>query len=153
MEWISSSPDETRRLGRKLAEDLKPQDVIALTGEIGSGKTTFVQGIAEGLGVPSGRVASPSFVLIREYHGGRIPLYHADLYRLNALPEAQTLGLEEYFEQGGVTVIEWADRLPDLLPLEHLEIRFEVVDPERRSLRVMPLGSRYEGRAHEAPGD
>jgi len=120
--------------------------VIALTGEIGAGKTTFVQGIAQGLGVAAGSVASPSFVLIREYRG-RIPLYHADLFRLVRLPEAATVGLEEYYDGDGVTVIEWADRIPQILPEEYLEIQFEVLDPKSRRIRLIPHGEMYGGRS------
>ena len=139
------SPEETRRLAARLARRLRPGDVLALTGEIGAGKTTFVQGLAEGLGIPEGRVASPSFVLVREYHGGRLPLYHSDLFRLERLPEAATVGLEEVCESGGVTVIEWANRIPGVVPEEHLEIRFAMVDPDTRTLELRPRGARYEG--------
>lgn len=118
---------------------------MALTGEIGAGKTTLVQGIARGLGLPAGSVASPSFVLVRE-HRGRIPLYHADLFRLEGMPEAATVGLEEYYEADGVTVIEWANKIPAVLPEEFLEVRFEVVDPETRRLALLPHGARYESR-------
>ncbi|MBI3332761.1 MAG: tRNA (adenosine(37)-N6)-threonylcarbamoyltransferase complex ATPase subunit type 1 TsaE [Candidatus Omnitrophica bacterium] len=142
---ISRSTVQTRRLGAMLARRLKPCDVVALTGEIGAGKTTFVQGIAEGLGVAAGSVASPSFVLVREYQG-RIPLFHADLFRLDRLPEAQRVGLEEYYDGGGVTVIEWANRVPEILPEEYLEIRFEMIDPKSRRLNWVPRGPRYEAR-------
>ena len=118
---------------------------MALIGEIGAGKTTFVQGVARGLGVPDGAVASPSFVLVREY-SGRIPLIHADLFRLERLPEAATVGLEEYYEGAGVTVIEWANRIPEVLPEEFLEIHFEVLDQKTRKITVVPHGSRYEKR-------
>ena len=129
----------------KLAQQLEPGDVLALTGEIGAGKTTFVQGLAQGLRVPEGSVTSPSFVLVREY-SGRLPLAHADLFRLNSLPEAETVGLEEYYEGGGVTVIEWANRVPGVLPQEYLEIWFEAVDPQTRRLHLIPQGKRYQER-------
>ena len=138
-QWTSHSPEETENLGRELAVRLKPGDVVALTGEIGAGKTTFVRGLAEGLGVPAGSVASPSFVLVREYRG-RIPLYHADLFRLEGMPQAASVGLEEFYEQGGVTVIEWADQVPGALPEVYLEVRFEVVDPDTRRLTLAPHG-------------
>ena len=145
MEWVSRSPIQTQRWGAKLADQLQPQDVVGLVGEIGAGKTTFVQGLAQGLGVPPETVASPSFVLIREYRG-RIPLYHADLFRLEKLPEAATVGLEDYYEGAGVTVIEWANRIPGVLPEEFLEIRFEVVNRRARRLTLVPHGTRYETR-------
>ncbi len=139
----SRSADKTRRLGEELAKRFRAGDVVALIGPIGAGKTTFVQGLAEGLGVPAGKVASPSFVLVREYRG-RTGLFHADLFRLEKLPEAQTVGLEEYYEKDGVTVIEWANRVPGVLPEEFLEIRFEVVSPSQRRLTLIPHGSWYE---------
>ncbi len=145
MEWKSRSPDETKRLGAKLARSLQPQDVLGLIGEIGAGKTTFVQGIAQGLGIPRGAVASPSFVLVREYQG-RVPLFHADLFRLEKLPEAFSVGLEEYYEGSGVTVIEWANRIPGILPEEFLEVHFEVIDPKNRRISFIPHGPRYEDR-------
>lgn len=132
---VTRSPEETEAFGRQLAARLKPGDVLALTGEIGAGKTTFVRGLAEGLGVPAGSVASPSFVLVREYRG-RIPLYHADLFRLEGMPQAASVGIEDFYEQGGVTVIEWADQVPGVLPEKYLEVRFEVVDPETRRLTL-----------------
>jgi len=149
MEWKSRSSDDTKRLGEKLARSLKPQDVLALIGEIGAGKTTFVQGIARGLGVPRDAVASPSFVLIREYLG-RMPLIHADLFRLEGLPEAATVGLEEYYEGPGVTVIEWANRIPGVLPEEFLEVHFDLLDSENRRISLIPHGLRYEQRTWRA---
>lgn len=144
--WVvSDSEDQTRRLGEGLASQLRPGDVVALTGQVGSGKTTFVQGLAAGLGVPGGRVASPSFVLVREYRG-RVPLYHADLFRLEGLTDTGTVGLEEYFEAGGVTVIEWANRVPEVLPEDHLEIEFDLSGPSERRLRLVPHGKGYEDR-------
>lgn len=128
-----------------MARALEPQDVLALTGEIGAGKTTFVQGLARGLGVPDGAVTSPSFVLVREYQG-RLPLAHADLFRLEKLPEAAAVGLEEYYEGAGVTVIEWASRIPEILPEEFLEVRFEVIDPNTRKIKLVPHGPRFEKR-------
>ncbi len=142
----SRSPAQTRRLGQLLAKQLKTGDVVALLGEIGAGKTTFVQGIARGLGIPAGGVTSPSFVLVRE-HRGQMPLYHADLFRLERLPEAATVGLEEYYEADGVTVIEWANRIPDVMPEEFLEVRFSVVDPKTRAIEAIPRGARYEDRS------
>ena len=142
---VSRSPKKTQQLGMKVARHLQPNDVIALTGQIGAGKTTFVQGVAQGLGVPLSSVGSPSFVLVREYRG-RMPIHHADLFRLERLPEAATVGLEEYYESDGVTLIEWANKLPGVLPEQFLEIRFEVVNPKIRKISLFPHGSRYEGR-------
>jgi tRNA threonylcarbamoyladenosine biosynthesis protein TsaE len=143
--FTSRSPEETEAIGRQLAARLKAGDVLALVGEIGAGKTTFVRGLAEGLGVPAGSVASPSFVLVREYRG-RLPLYHADLFRLEGMPQAASVGLEDFYEQGGGTGIEWADRVPGILPEESLEIRFEDADPETRRLTLLPQGDSYRAR-------
>ena len=142
-EWISRSEEGTRALGARLASQLRPGDVLALIGPMGAGKTTFVQGLAEGLKIPAGSVASPSFVLIREYRG-KIPLYHADLFRLEGLPASLNVGLEEYYDGDGVTVIEWANQVPQILPEEYLEICFEVIDPELRRLTLVPHGARYQ---------
>ena len=147
MEAISHSVEETEALGAALAARLKPGDVVTLIGEIGAGKTTFVRGLAQGLGVPAGSVASPSFVLVRQYTSGRMPLYHADLFRLENLPQAANVGLEECYEAGGVTLIEWANKVPGILPEQFLEIRFEVVDPGTRRLTAVPHGPLYAGRS------
>lgn len=142
---ISHSVEGTEKLGVELARSLRPGDVLALTGEIGSGKTTFVRGLAQGLGVPASSVASPSFVLVRVYRG-RIPLVHADLFRLEGLPEALSVGLEEFYDSDGVMAIEWADKIPGVLPEEFLEVRFEALDPETRRLTWIPHGRRYQMR-------
>ncbi len=145
MPKISHSPEDTQAIGAKLARQLKPGDVIALVGDNGAGKTTFVRGVAEGLGVPVSSVASPSFVLIREYQG-RLPVVHADLFRLEGIPEAASVGLEEFYEAGGVVLIEWAQKIPGILPEEYLELRLETVDPQTRLFTAHPHGKRYEGR-------
>lgn len=107
MKVITNSPAETRRLGEKLGKLLAPGDLIALTGELGAGKTLLVQGIAAGMGIEA-TVTSPTFLIIKEYPG-KIPLYHMDAYRLAGPEELLALGYEEYFFGQGVTVIEWAD--------------------------------------------
>lgn len=116
MESCSSrSPSETAALGRKLAEAAAPGEVWALTGTLGAGKTHFVQGAAAGLGF-DGAVTSPTFTLVNEYPGGRFPLYHFDFYRLKSAEEAMALDLDEYLDGDGLTVIEWGDKFPGLLP-------------------------------------
>ena len=146
MDFLSRTPVSTKRLGAQLAQMLQPHDVIALVGQIGAGKTTFVQGIATGLGVPQENVTSPSFVLIKEYHGGRMPIFHADLFRLEGADEAMSMGLEECYQMPGVTVIEWANQVPSVMPEEFLEVQFEVVNRTTRRLRMVPHGKKYEGR-------
>ena len=107
----SRSEDETAEVGRELAGSLAAGDVVLLHGDLGAGKTALVRGLAEGLGVPADEVSSPTFTLVQEYRGGRLPLFHVDLYRLNDPREIDDLGLDEIAEDG-VLAIEWAERLP-----------------------------------------
>ncbi|MBI2907267.1 MAG: tRNA (adenosine(37)-N6)-threonylcarbamoyltransferase complex ATPase subunit type 1 TsaE [Chloroflexi bacterium] len=142
LEVISRGPHQTRDLGRRIGELAQAGDVILLVGALGVGKTCLTQGIAEGLGVTE-YTASPSFVLVREYQG-RFPLFHVDLYRLTNLTEIADLGLDDYFQGKGMTVVEWADRAMDLLPAEHLLIDMSYISPARRRLSFEPRGERYE---------
>lgn len=141
-EMESPSPARTRRLGTNLGRLAQPGDVILLTGDLGSGKTTLVQGISRGLGVRE-PARSPTFVLVSEHHG-RLPLYHVDLYRVEGLEEAIDIGIEEFVEGEGVCVVEWADRVPDVFPLEHLSIHLEMTGARTRRLRISAKGARYE---------
>jgi tRNA threonylcarbamoyladenosine biosynthesis protein TsaE len=111
----TSNEDETAAVGRDLAAKLSAGDVLLLYGDLGAGKTAFVRGLAEGLGVSRGEVSSPTFTLIQEYRGGRLPLFHVDLYRIEDSREFDELGLDEVAE-GGVLAIEWAERLPQPPP-------------------------------------
>lgn len=134
MEIATKSAEETVALGRKIGEKLKANDVIALTGTLGAGKTTLVQGIAAGLGVKD-YVNSPTFIIINE-HQGRLPLYHVDLYRLEDESAIEDLGIEEYFNAGGVCVIEWAEKLGDLMPKTVEEIGIEMTGENERKICV-----------------
>ncbi len=138
-EHVTEGPEGTRALARRLARTLKPGDVLLLIGDLGAGKTTFVRGLAEGLGVEPELVSSPTFVLIQEYEGGRLPLYHVDAYRVRDPRELLEVGLEECFERGGVVAIEWGEKLEGLVPPSSrvLEIRFELLDERRRRVRVL----------------
>jgi tRNA threonylcarbamoyladenosine biosynthesis protein TsaE len=139
----SKSTSETIRVGKKIGRVLQPGDVIALVGELGAGKTQLIKGLAAGVGVRRpGYVSSPSFTLINEYEG-RIPFYHVDLYRLETEKEARELGLEEYFKGRGITAIEWADRIPSLLPGEILRINIDYAGKNTRSIEIIPKGQRY----------
>lgn len=109
--WRTRTPEETRALGRALAEELAPDGVLLLSGDLGAGKTVLAQGLAEGLGIDPAEVLSPTFNLIREHRGSRGRLIHADLYRLDP-GEVEPLGLEELLAGPGVKVVEWAERLP-----------------------------------------
>jgi tRNA threonylcarbamoyladenosine biosynthesis protein TsaE len=137
----SDSPAATRRIGARLGRHLRPGDVILLLGELGTGKTCFTQGIGRGLGVTD-QVKSSSFVLVNEY-GGRLKLYHADLYRLEDPREVMDLALEETAADG-VLAVEWPERAWDELPPEHLLIRLEWEDERRRRLTFEGRGQRYD---------
>ncbi|MFH1478709.1 MAG: tRNA (adenosine(37)-N6)-threonylcarbamoyltransferase complex ATPase subunit type 1 TsaE [Candidatus Omnitrophota bacterium] len=136
---ITNNAKETIGLGEKLAGSLSKGDVVALSGDLGSGKTTFTKGIGKGLGVKEdSRINSPSFVLIKEYDGS-IPLYHMDLYRLENMKEAEDIGLDEYIYGDGVTVIEWAERVKALLPKETVFVSFKIKDDFKREIRIEDL--------------
>jgi len=125
---------QVNEYGRKLGRELGPGDVVALYGELGSGKTTLAKAIAEGLGVTE-TVTSPTFTLVLEYKSGRLPLYHVDVYRLEKPEEFADIGLDEYFYGRGVTIVEWADRIGWLLPEDTLRIELSYTDdPDVRLL-------------------
>jgi len=130
---ISNSPDETEVFGCRFAEKIKPGDVLALTGELGSGKTQFVKGLVAGLG-STAEVTSPTFTLIHEYTDGPIPIYHFDFFRLEDRQSAERLGLDDYFFGDGVSVIEWADRFPDLIPENARWVAFETKSETQRAI-------------------
>ena len=132
---ISHSAAETIAFGRQLAATLRPGAVLALTGDLGAGKTCLVKGLAAGLGITQA-VTSPTFTLIHEYRGGRLPLAHIDLYRLAATAEAVAIGIEEYLGGDGVTVIEWAERIESLLPVQTKRIRLTALDETTRQIEV-----------------
>ena len=138
-----SDLEGTRDLGRRLARRLFPGAVVALIGPLGAGKTHFVKAVAEGLDIPSpAAVTSPTFVLIQEYEA-RLPLYHFDAYRLSGEAEFAELGAHEYFQGDGVSLVEWADKVPACLPADHLEVRIEPTGDTSRRFRMSPRGSRH----------
>ena len=142
MKYTTKSVTETLNLGKLIAKNLKPGDIICLFGQLGSGKTVLTKGIAQGLKIKRSKVISPSFVLIRHYRG-RLNLYHFDLYRLEDLGDILGLGYEEYLYDRGVSVIEWADRLKSLLPQEYLKVSLSVKNNSTRLLEFGAKGSRY----------
>jgi len=139
----SHSPEETQLLGSYLGELAQKADVFLLTGELGTGKTCLVQGIARGLDVKE-YAFSPSFVILREYNG-RLPLYHIDLYRLDCIEEIADLGLEEYFHGDGICVVEWAEKGLQVVPQDNLFIsmHYVAVSQTGRSISLKPQGERY----------
>ncbi len=141
LEFTSRSPGETQKLGRRLGELAEAGDIILLIGQLGAGKTCLTQGVARGLGVRQNAL-SPSFVLVREMKG-RLPLYHADLYRLDRVQEISELGLDEYLFGKGVTVIEWANKGLEEMPEERLLIEIDYIDNDERRIKLTAFGERY----------
>ena len=133
--FISNSPDETESFGRKFAGTVKSGDIIALTGDLGSGKTQFVKGLASALGATT-TATSPTFTLLHEYSGGRFPIYHFDFFRVEDRQSAERLGLDDYFFGDGLSVIEWADRFPDLIPENARWVSFETKSETQRTISV-----------------
>ena len=138
---VAHSEQETEALGRALARVLEPGTVIALVGNLGAGKTRLTQAIAAELGVERETVNSPTFVLIQEYEG-RLPIYHFDTYRLRDTDEFLELGADELMAAGGVCVIEWADRVAEVLPRDVLRIEIEILSPTEREFRFSASGAR-----------
>jgi len=130
---ISHNARETEELGRRLADRLRRGDVLALVGDLGAGKTHLVKGIAAGLGVAE-EASSPTFTLVHEYPGGRLPLYHIDLYRLESEDEALRIGLDDYLHGEGVTVVEWADKFASLMPSHTQWIRIRALEGDHREI-------------------
>lgn len=121
MEYYSNSVAETEELGAQLAARLRPGDVVAYTGDLGAGKTAFTRGIARGLGIPE-RVTSPTFTIVNEYEGGRLPLFHFDLYRLGDPEELFDIGWEDYLARGGVCAVEWSENVAGALEDEPIRV-------------------------------
>jgi tRNA threonylcarbamoyladenosine biosynthesis protein TsaE len=140
-ELVLDTPEATLALGRRLGELAEPGTVVALVGDLGAGKTVLSRGVGEGLAVPT-RVTSPTFILVQEHLGGRLPFWHADLYRLDDEEELSQLGLDEMIEGQGVCVVEWADRFAAIFPPDRLEITLEH-DGERRRARIHGTGPRH----------
>ena len=129
LDLILSSPDETESFGYAIGRLLRGGEVLALIGELGAGKTALVRGIVAGLGIPAASVTSPTYLIAHEYQG-RLPLIHMDLYRLQRPEEAESIGLSDYLTGEKAVVIEWADRFPQLLPEDRLDVRFAHVPRE-----------------------
>ena len=132
MELLSHSPEDTEDIGARLAEQLEPGAVVAFTGDLGAGKTAFTRGLARGLGVTD-RVTSPTFTIVNEYEGGRLPLFHFDMYRLGSADELFDIGWEDYLRRGGVCAVEWSENIADALEEDavRVDIRRGTSDQER----------------------
>jgi tRNA threonylcarbamoyladenosine biosynthesis protein TsaE len=136
---FSLSPQETHHMGECLGESLSAGRLVALSGDLGAGKTCLVQGIARGLKVQNRYITSPTFTIINEYKG-TVPVYHFDVYRLSGPQEMEDLGYEEYFYGEGVTLVEWAEKIEKILPEDHVKITLEHQGPEIRKLTFSACG-------------
>lgn len=142
LEFFSHSPEQTRRVGIRMGSYLQKGDIVCLQGDLGAGKTTLVQGIAKGWGTPD-IVTSPSYVLVNEYrHPDGNKLFHLDAYRLSGALEAEMLDFE-YLIANGTVIIEWAERIKEILPIDHLWIQMQWMSVEQRYLLITPKGKRY----------
>ena len=138
---MTTSSEATKQLAATMAPYLHPDDVIVLIGDLGAGKTQFTQGLAEGLGVRDA-VTSPTFNIMVEYRGGKLPLYHFDLYRLEDSSELDDIGYFETLESGGVSLVEWGDKFPDAMPYAYLEISIRIEDDGARTVFAHSYGER-----------
>ena len=144
LQLTTNTPEETMDLGAKLAGQLNRGDFVALVGDLGAGKTVFVKGLAKGVGVEDYlHVNSASFVILKEYSGDK-DLYHFDVYRLDQASFSETLDYEKYFYSEGITAVEWADKIRDILPEEYLEIGIEYDGETKRKFTFRPVGDRFE---------
>lgn len=134
--YASLSPDDTLAIARELGTVLAPGDVVALTGDLGAGKTLFAKGVAESLGISPAKVVSPTFTIVTAHPGGRIPLHHVDAYRLSSEGEALDIGLDEILGGDGVCVVEWAEIVGKLLPKRCIRVTFQFTEGDGRELLV-----------------
>jgi tRNA threonylcarbamoyladenosine biosynthesis protein TsaE len=131
MKRIAETAEATRAVGVEFVGNLKPGDVVALIGDLGAGKTEFVKGLAAGLGSPV-TVTSPTFTLIHEYRGGRVPLYHMDFYRLTSGSELDEIGFDDYLGESGICAIEWANRFPERIPSGAIWVTLSITETNER---------------------
>ncbi|MBA3925800.1 tRNA (adenosine(37)-N6)-threonylcarbamoyltransferase complex ATPase subunit type 1 TsaE [Listeria rustica] len=152
MKYNIETTDEsnTRDIAKKIGLKMQAGDVILLEGDLGAGKTTFTKGLAEGLEIPQ-MVKSPTFTIVREYTKGRIPLYHMDVYRLENAED--DLGLDEYFQGDGVSVVEWAHFIEQDLPADYIRITLKHLTENTRAMEIEPVGARYEALCSEVFGE
>lgn len=139
--YTSRNENDTAELAQNIESEKFPNMVICLDGELGSGKTVFVKGFAHALAIED-NITSPTFNIIKEYNSGELPLYHMDVYRLDK--DSNDIGIEDYFNKGGVTLIEWADIITDILPEEKLQINIKVISENTRVFELIPYGEKYE---------
>ena len=138
MTWITHCPAQTEQLAQQLAQKLKPGDVIAYQGDLGAGKTAFTRGLARGLGIRE-PVTSPTYTIVNEYTGGRLPLFHFDMYRLGSSEDLFEIGWEDYLDRGGVCAVEWSETVQDALD-NPIYVKIETVDQEPMARRITITG-------------
>ncbi len=141
---VTHSENETIALAQNIESEKFPNMVICLNGDLGSGKTLFTKGFAHAMGIDE--ITSPTFTIIKEYQG-ELMLYHMDVYRLEDSQEE--IGIEEYYDRGGVTIIEWADMIKNILPEERLDIRFKITGENTRNIIITPYGEKYKNICEE----
>lgn len=135
MTYVTNSPAETEALGQHLAETLQPGDVIAYTGDLGAGKTAFTRGLARGLGITE-RITSPTFTIVNEYLGGRLPLFHFDMYRLGSSEELYEIGWEDYLARGGVCAVEWSENVTEAME-GAVSVTIDVLGENTRRITIL----------------
>ncbi|MFA6146723.1 MAG: tRNA (adenosine(37)-N6)-threonylcarbamoyltransferase complex ATPase subunit type 1 TsaE [bacterium] len=135
LQITSNSPDDTLEIARALGAALRPGDVVALTGDLGAGKTLFCKGVGEALGIPPDRIVSPTFTIVTE-HVGTVPLTHIDAYRLSGAREADEIGMRELLSGDGVCLVEWAEKIAELLPTDCIQVTFTISGDDRRELAI-----------------
>lgn len=138
--YVSNAVRQTEAISAGLAGTLAAGECIALHGELGAGKTQFVRGLVRGLGGPERAVSSPTFVLLNVYPGGRLTVYHLDAYRVAGPEDFESIGFAELLEQGGVVVVEWAERVGDLIPAQHVSVAIQSTDQACRQITIERIG-------------
>jgi len=134
--FSSESPEDTLEIARALGAALRPGDVVALCGDLGAGKTLFCKGVGEALGIPPDRIVSPTFTIVTE-HEGRVPLTHIDVYRLAGARDADEIGMRELLSGDGVCMVEWAEKIRELLPTDCIQVTFSISGADRREIAVV----------------
>ena len=135
MQYFTNSAEETERLGQRLGETLRGGEVVAYLGELGAGKTAFTRGLARGLGIPM-RVTSPTYTIVNEYTGGRLPLFHFDMYRLGSEEELFDIGWEDYLRRGAVCAVEWSEKVEDAFFGDEIVLRIEKLGDSERKITI-----------------
>ncbi len=143
--FISNSPANTIKFGKRVGKNLPAGSILALIGELGCGKTLLTRGICDGLGVPGKYVSSPTFAFVNEYPG-ELPVVHIDLYRLETITEEFEIGMLDYLARvySGVLIVEWAEKMLPLFPEDYLQVQFQVLSAQRRQLRLVSFGDNFE---------